>query len=283
MSSKATRFQRQVQNPSASLPEGSLRVLQITDCHLYEDPRGELAGIRTLDTFDEVLRLSKKELPEQDLILATGDLVHDASSEGYGRMMARFQAHGVPVHCLAGNHDLPTVMNRCLNSKSVNSPKAVQYQNWSIILLDSTVPGKEGGHLNSAELEFLESSLDENPDSFALVCLHHHPVPVGSTWMDSIALDNPEELFSVTDRYDRVRGMLWGHIHQTFEGNRNGVRLMGSPSTCIQFLPRQNKFGIDNQPPGMRWLELMPTGIIRSGIQRLSQIPVELDLRSVGY
>ena len=283
MSSKTTRFQRQFQNPSASLPEGSLRVLQITDCHLYADPRGELAGIRTLDTFDQVLRLSKSELPEQDLILATGDLVHDASPEGYFRMMERFQAHGVPVHCLAGNHDRPTILNRCLNSKSVNAPKAVQYQNWSIILLDSTVPGKEGGHLNSAELEFLEASLEENPDCFALVCLHHHPVPVGSAWMDSIALDNPAELFRVTDRYDRVRGMLWGHVHQTFEGNHNGVRLMGSPSTCIQFLPRHNKFGLDNQPPGMRWLELLPTGIIRSGIQRLSQTPVKLDLRSVGY
>lgn len=283
MFSKAARFQRQFQNPSASLPAGSLRVLQVTDCHLYEDPKGELAGIRTLDTFDQVLQLSKNNLPEQDLILATGDLVHDASPEGYGRLSERFQVHGVPVHCLAGNHDVSTVMNRCLNSKSVNSPKAVQYHDWLIILLDSTVPGKEGGHLSRGELEFLETSLDENPDSFALVCLHHHPVPVGSAWMDNIALDNSEALFGVTDRYERVRGILWGHVHQTFEGHRKGVRLMGSPSTCIQFLPQQDKFSIDNQPPGMRWLELMPTGAIRSGIQRLSQIPVRLDLRSVGY
>ena len=283
MTPEAASLQRQTQKPSASLPKGSVRILQVTDCHLYEDPRGELAGVRTLDTFDQVLRLSRDCLPEQDLILATGDLVHDATPEGYGLLLERFRDFGIPVYYLAGNHDLSTTMNRCLNSKSVNSPKAVQYHDWLIIMLDSSVPGKESGHLSDAELEFLESSLKERQDCFALVCLHHHPVPIGSDWMDKIALDNPEALFDVIDRYDNVRGLLWGHIHQEFEADRNGVRLMGSPSTCIQFLPQQDEFAIDNQPPGMRWLELMPTGIIRSGIQRLSQTPVELDLRSIGY
>ena len=101
--------------------------------------------------------------------------------------------------------------------------------------------------------------------------------------MDKIGLDNPEALFEVIDRHPGVRGVLWGHVHQTYEGERNGVRLMASPSTCVQFLPGQDGFGIDNLPPGLRWLELMPTGIIRSGIHRLSRTPVKLDLQSNGY
>ena len=51
-----------------------------------------------------------------------------------------------------------------------------------------------------------------------------------------------------------------------------GVKLMSSPSTCIQFAPLSKEFKIDALSPGYRWLELFDDGAISTGVQRLQGI-----------
>ena len=260
-----------------------VRVLQLTDSHLYSNPDGTLAGLNTLNSFDRVLALAAERTAASDCILATGDLVHDATAKGYAVMAARLQQLDRPVYCLPGNHDVPAVMQANLNQGWVATPKSVRYGNWLIILLDSTLPDEVGGALSPGELENLRLLLDANPDSDVLVSLHHHPVPIGSEWMDDMALANPSDFFGIIDRHERVRGVLWGHIHQIFEDERDGVRLMGSPSTCIQFKPGQDRFEIDRSAPGYRWLDLYPDGQIISGVERIAAIPAGLNIASSGY
>ncbi|MEW7975911.1 MAG: hypothetical protein AB2814_00155 [Candidatus Sedimenticola endophacoides] len=98
-----------------------------------------------------------------------------------------------------------------------------------------------------------------------------------------MALNNADELFAVTDRHSNVRAILWGHIHQQFEGWRSAVRMMGCPSTCIQFAPGKADFALDDLPPGYRWLELRPDCGIDSAVVRLPATPGGLDLDSPGY
>jgi Icc protein len=101
--------------------------------------------------------------------------------------------------------------------------------------------------------------------------------------MDSMAVDNADHLLAIVERHPQVRGLLWGHIHQEFDHTRRGVRFLGSPSTCIQFIPNKHGFGVDSAPPGYRWLILQPDGHIRTGIQRLASVPGQIDLASGGY
>ena len=129
----------------------------------------------------------------------------------------------------------------------------------------------------------LETHLQSAPDENTLVCLHHQPVPMGSEWLDTMAVDNPDEFFAVIDRHPQVRGILWGHVHQEFNGTRNGVRLMSAPSTCIQFLPNSKEFSLDTATPGYRWLELHPDGRIETGVERIATVPGEIDMASNGY
>lgn len=260
-----------------------LRLVQVTDCHLYANPGRCLAGLNTLDTFDAILDLVKTEFGSSDIILATGDLVHDASPLGYTRMRSRFEKLNLPVRCLPGNHDVPEVMSQYLNQGKVRTLEAVQLNNWVVIMLDSTVPGREGGHLNSRQLEILEQNLAQNPDCHALICLHHHPLPIGSAWMDRMALDNPVSFFQIIDRFPQVRAILCGHIHQEYEDMRHQVRILGAPSTCIQFTPLFEQFNLDRLPPGLRWLELEQDGTISTGIKRLSAMPTKLDISVAGY
>jgi 3',5'-cyclic-AMP phosphodiesterase len=136
-----------------------------------------------------------------------------------------------------------------------------------IIMLDSTVAGEHGGHLDAEELARLDAALAAQPDAFALVCLHHHPVPHGSAWLDELMLGNAGEFFDVLARHPGVRGLAWGHTHQPFEGMHGRIRLMGTPSTCMQFAQNADEFEVDGRPPAYRWIELEPGGGIETGIE----------------
>ena len=77
-------------------------------------------------------------------------------------------------------------------------------------MLDSTIAGEDGGHLDAEQLARLDAALAAQPDAHALVCLHHHPVPHGSAWLDELMLDNAAEFFDVLARHPGVRGARLG-------------------------------------------------------------------------
>ena len=269
--------------PFTDLPIGSIRLLQITDTHLYADPTQCLLGLNTLSTLDQVLTQARQQLGTPDLILATGDLVHDASDAGYKRLRTRLSQIGCPTFCLPGNHDLPSKMGMLLNHDNVHYVPSARYQDWLLLFLDSTIPNETGGNLSPAQLVDLEETLADHSKLHTLICLHHQPVAVGSQWIDSIGLNNSTELFEVVNQHPQVKGILCGHVHQHFEGTRGYIKLMATPSTCIQFVSGQDDFAIDHCPPGYRWLALLPTGEIRSGVELLAEMPSGLDLASMGY
>ncbi|MES9974739.1 MAG: 3',5'-cyclic-AMP phosphodiesterase [Candidatus Thiodiazotropha sp.] len=264
-------------------PAESLNLLQLTDSHLYADPSRSLLGINTLETFDQVLAQALQEAGNPDFILATGDLVHDASDTGYKRLLGRLQLTEIPTYCLPGNHDIPGKMKQILNQDNVHCIPSVQTKGWSLIFLDSTIAKSDGGRIDESQLELLRVLLRAHPDKHTMLCMHHHPVPVGSRWMDTMVLENPDAFFKLIDANPQVQAVLCGHIHQAFDTEYRGVRLMGSPSTCVQFIPRVDDFAIDAIPPGYRWLSLQPDGTIRTGLNSLPKIPSGLDLASMGY
>lgn len=266
-----------------SLPPGTLRVLQLTDTHLYADPVGTLLGVNTLDSFQRVISHFRDEYWPIDLLLATGDLVHDASPTGYGKMHAMLGSFGVPVFCLPGNHDRPWVMRKHLAGGLVKTETVCDLGDWRFVMLDSVIPGDDGGRFAQDQLDALAQALEGATDRPTLVCMHHQPVAVGSAWIDTMAIDNPEPMFEIIDRHPQVRGLLWGHIHQTFEAERRGVRLMASPSTCVQFAPGIDDFQVDEEPPGFRLLALLPDGTIRSEVLRIEELPHGLEVASSGY
>ncbi len=145
------------------------------------------------------------------------------------------------------------------------------------------MPGSVPGFLQDEQLQLLACSLSEAPERHHLVCFHHNPVPIGCPWMAAIGLRNPEALFAVLDRFPQARAVLWGHVHQEFDEIRNGVRLMASPSTCIQFEPGSEDFKVGTQAPGYRWLRLLPDGQIETGVERVIGFEFEVDYGSNGY
>lgn len=260
-----------------------LRVLQLTDTHLYSDPATRLLGQNTRRTFELVVDAAMGSLSSVDFILLTGDLVHDDGQEAYLYLRRRLEALETPYYCLPGNHDQPALLASIFDTTRLASTDTTPGCAWNIVLLDSTIPGEHGGHLDSGQLELLQGSLAARKHAPTLVCLHHQPVPIGSAWIDTMALDNPQDFFGILDRHPQVRAVIWGHIHQEFSQIRNGVRLLGSPSTCVQFLPNSADFGLDALTPGYRWLTLYPDGRLETGVGRIPAYPDPLELTDCGY
>ncbi len=259
-----------------------LRIAQITDMHLYADPDGQLLGLNTRRSLELVIDLMLSTR-KPDLVVASGDLTHDASPQAYLQVRKSFKRIQAPVYCLPGNHDEAQALRACMNDDCFHSVRSECVGGWQLLFLDSTVAGSEGGHLREDELSELDTALSSLPDLPALVWLHHQPVRIGSQWLDTMAIDNPQPFFEIIDKHPQVRAIIWGHVHQTFEQKRNDVHLLAAPSTCVQFLPESEIFSVDLIPPGYRWLELHPDGTLRTEVERLQQIPGTIDLTARGY
>jgi len=259
-----------------------IRIAQITDTHLYAAADGRLLGLDTRHCLDRVMQLARRDNPF-DLVVASGDLAHDGSEAAYRQVRKQIGALDIPVYCLPGNHDEAGAIRAYMNGDGFHCARHMLAGAWQLVFLDSTVAGQDSGHLDREELEALAEALTAHPERPALVWLHHQPVLIGSHWLDTMAVDNRDEFLAVIDRHPQVRAVVWGHVHQAFEQQHNDVRLLASPSTCLQFLPGSEDFAVDEIPPGYRWLELYPDGTLETGVKRLADIPGHIDLSARGY
>ena len=264
----------------------SLRFHQFTDTHLYAAATGAMRGQPTLPSFVSALQHAA-QFPAPTAVLLTGDLVHDEPG-GYAHLHTLLGASPVPVHLIPGNHDVPAALAasfaapRAAQSAGASLPSAMptspfrlggnhSYRHgdshWLLVMLATQADGRVDGELGAAALSALNAALEANPAAHALLVLHHPPTPVGSAWLDEIGLADAAAFWQVVDQHANVRGVLWGHAHQAFEGQRGNVRLMGTPSTCLQFLPGSADFALDTRGPGWRWLELHADGRIDSSVE----------------
>ncbi|GHD48804.1 Icc protein [Marinobacter persicus] len=259
-----------------------LRVLQLTDPHLMADEQGSLLGVNTRDSLNAVIDEVLSAHGRPDLVLATGDITQDASEAAYRYFGERLNVFGCPSLWIAGNHD-DAAVQASIASEFQAGQKQMVRGGWHFVMLDSSVPGKVYGELAESELAFLQKALAEHPDLPTMVCLHHHPVSIGSAWMDRIGLIDPGPFWRVVDRQRQVKVVLWGHIHQDFHQQRNGVQLLASPSTCIQFAAGSEGFAVEPAAPGYRWFELHASGDLQTSVGRATGFEFDLDEQSGGY
>ncbi|MDZ7783245.1 MAG: 3',5'-cyclic-AMP phosphodiesterase [Halioglobus sp.] len=266
------------------VPGDVVRVVQLTDTHLCRDRGGTLLGMDTDHSLQMVIDRVLRECDDIDLLLCTGDLADNGAAQAYRRLgeyVARFDCDSF---WLPGNHDVRSQMVAELPGGAYLCEE-IRAANWQIVMLDSQIPGEVGGELGARELERLDLALQAAREEqlYSLVCLHHHPVPIDTRWLDEQVVADRAAFFEILDGYSGVRGVLWGHIHQEIDRPRDGVRLLGSPSTCVQFRPGSDTFRADDRPPGYRWLELHRDGRLRTGVSRVTDVAFTVDLESGGY
>lgn len=264
------------ENSSANLavaPDEPMCLLQITDTHLCTAAYDRQLSENNLAGFNAVLALARQRHWPPHALLLTGDLVQD-DPDAYPLLRGALDALDVPTLLIAGNHDARDALHRQLAGPGLQVEGGLLAGNWQIIMLNTALAGAKHGVLDAAELQRLERTLRAHPERHALVCLHHQPVPVGSRWLDRIGLRDPEALFAILEQHSQVRALLWGHVHQEYAALRDGIRLLSTPSTCVQFLPASDDYALDiTAGPGYRWLTLYPDGRLDTGVVRISGNP----------
>ncbi|MBS0922994.1 3',5'-cyclic-AMP phosphodiesterase [Providencia sp. JGM181] len=265
-----------------------IRILQVTDTHLFADTENTLLGINTYRSYQAVLdAIAEQNLPV-DLIVATGDLVQDQSPKAYQHFAAGIERIPAPCVWLPGNHDYPPAMVGTLKIAGISSAKQIFIgDDWQILMLDSQLQDVAHGELSEQQLEWMKQCLDEQPTRTTLIMLHHHPLPSGCTWLDQHSLRNSHILADYLKNYPNVKAMLCGHIHQEMDENWHGIRLLATPSTCVQFKPHCTNFALDTVAPGWRYLELTVNEqgekVIETQVYRLNTQEFSPDFDSDGY
>ena len=268
--------------PSSLVSDRPVLLVQLSDSHLFAEQDGKLLGMNTHDSLEKVIERVQAEQRDIDLILASGDLSQDGSVASYQHFEHLTRSLGAAIRWFPGNHDeLPAMREACRGSDLLQP--VVDLGNWRIILLDSSIPGAVPGYLADDQLELLEQALSEAPERHHLICFHHHPVSIGCKWMEPIGLRNPDALFAVLARHPQAKALLWGHIHQEFDQLHDGMRLLASPSTCVQFAPGSEEFQVGSEAPGYRWLRLHADGRLETGVSRVTGIHFEVDYSVKGY
>ena len=87
-----------------------LRVIQVSDCHVPQNPRTPYRGLNADRNLISLLPAMRHWQP--DLVLLTGDVSEDGSPASYGRVSAHLSTVGAPALALPGNHDDAAVMRR---------------------------------------------------------------------------------------------------------------------------------------------------------------------------
>ena len=246
-----------------------IHVVQITDSHVYSSTNQQFKGVDTTASLEQVVLALKEDAECPDLILATGDLVHDPTTEAYINLNRILQSALLPVFCLPGNHDRPLMMDDLLNTGRLSTCKSVCCGDWEFCLLDSVLEDNEKGYLAAVELEYLQARLTSSTAAYLVICLHHQPLAIGSPWMDEMKVGNGDDLLQLVRDKPQVRCMIWGHIHQEFTSQLGHILMLGSPATCIQFKPDTLEFEKDVLPPGYRKFRFHRDGRIDSSVHWL--------------
>ncbi len=236
------------------------RVLHVTDPHLFADAEGELRGTRTDASLRAVIDHFVRSGWPADIVAVTGDIIQDDSAAAYDRFRDILTSIGLPVHCVPGNHDVRPLMREALDSPPYHYCQSVRLDNWLVTGIDSCIDNDAGGRISDEELLRLRGILETTDAEHVAVCLHHPPLPLGSRWLDTVGLYNGEAFLDLVAGAGNVRAALFGHVHQPFDVDHRSVRVIGTPSTCAQFLPRSDDFAVDDRPPAYRRITLVKDG-----------------------
>src|SRR5579862_9749128 len=158
------------------MPQIPLRIIQISDMHLFADTHHSLLGVNTQDSFVAVVEQIKQEKEPLDLMILSGDLSQDGSVAAYQRLSSILKPLQVPIYFVPGNHDHMAHLAQVFPTDAISNHRHVVLKNWHLILLNSQIPGSVKGNLDRSQLDYLQHCLQSYPEHHAMIVFHHPPL-----------------------------------------------------------------------------------------------------------
>lgn len=222
-------------------------IAHVSDIHVDAEER-------SADRAGRVFRYLAALPAPPDAVIVTGDIADHGAEAEYERVrtLARLS---VPVLWCPGNHDRRGPYRKALldeetDEKPVN--RAYEIGGVLILMVDSSIPGRNDGLLADETLEWLAVTLAARSELPALICFHHPPVPLGMPFVDGIRQFGAERLAAVVDRHPQVVALLCGHAHTAAVSTFAGRPLVVAPGVVsTSMLPFETDALVDLQQPPM--------------------------------
>ena len=194
-------------------------IAQISDLHIKAPGSLAYGRIDTAGAFERCVATLNQLAPRPDFVVISGDLADTPTSEEYQHLLRLLRPLQHPFAGIPGNHDSREMMRAAFPdaayaSRSGPLNRRVEVGQLDLVLLDSSVPHKPHGELDTATLDWLETTLVSAQDRPALLFLHHPPFKTGVWHMDRQNLFNAGELAEIVRRHPRTRLIATGHVHR---------------------------------------------------------------------
>ncbi|MDH5356432.1 MAG: metallophosphoesterase [Gammaproteobacteria bacterium] len=215
----------------------SVRLVQITDLHILADDNASLSGVNPHQSLSRVIDDIKSLSPAPGLVIASGDLADDGSTEAYRRLRRLLLELPCAVYVMAGNHDETEVMHEELPGENIVFQRRVDCENWKLLLVDSKLPGSSFGFISDEEFDWLDQQLSEEDGRPVLLAMHHTPLRLCAS--PSCQVKNADAFLSKIKNFNRVKGLIAGHTHNQVDQTHGDLRIMTTPSTMVQVTHNQ--------------------------------------------
>jgi 3',5'-cyclic AMP phosphodiesterase CpdA len=207
-------------------------IAQLSDPHLR--PSGTLYQdvVDSNAMFDAAVQQVNALRP--DLVLLSGDLVDKGTPEEYAYARASLSALRPPLLAIPGNHDDRDRFRACFSHHPASGPLHFAKGDLGpvrIIGLDVTVPGAHHGAIDAQACQWLEATLDQEPDRPTILMMHQPPFESGIPYIDKYNCKNGEALSAVLRRYANIERVVCGHIHRSMQIRVGGTMAVTAPST----------------------------------------------------
>ena len=221
-------------------------IAQITDTHIALDtPDAE----QRLQDFSRVVDNINTLDPAPDVIVHTGDIVHNGRLDEYEAAAAILAGARAPVYVMPGNKDdrsnllktfSPT--HHYLESGSPFIGYAVETFPVRLIMLDTLSAVSNKGDVCAERLERLAAMIDAEAEKPIIVFAHHPPIEVlvGPDRFHFEDLGAMHALRNALTRSGRVIQVISGHVHRPYAGLVGAIPV--NIATCVATTLRRGDY-----------------------------------------
>lgn len=241
-----------------------MRIVQLSDLHLC--PGLLYSGLDPWACLALALQRVARLAPMPDLLLLSGDLADDAAPATYRRLAEHLAETGLAYAVLPGNHDGRVAFRAAFPGQNWSHPglccQRVDLDGCSLLLLDTLLPGEEGGAITAEHLAWLSTHCPAQRR--VLLALHHPPFTVGIAGMDVIGCGGGELLAGWLAGRPQVEALLCGHVHRPVTTLFAGRIAMTAPSAVHQVALQDGPLAYTLEPGGLLVHDWPPEGPLRT-------------------
>ena len=220
-------------------------IAQVSDTHLALDtPDAERRKRDFASTIADINALD----PPADVIVHTGDIVHNGRQDEYAAAVALLAKARAPVYVLPGNKDDRVNLRAAFSTRGYLTPGS-QFIDYAIedfpvrlIALDTLKPGGNRGEFRPEQVRRLIELIDAEPGKPIAVFTHHPPfeVTVGPDRFHFETMESMLRLCEALQHGERITAVFSGHVHRAAAGQIG--RIPANVVPCIATTLRKGEY-----------------------------------------